>query len=405
MRKLTHLFLSLAVLSVFFTACEPDPVEPDNPTLSLEAGAGFVADGDEVFTEATFQVKINATAGTEDINRIEVKENGTAMDISRLLFDGDPAGSNPSPIAAALGRGLNWVITITASATSETNTYTIVVTDAGGNSGQTTFDVSTVEAAPMLTILDETGFVKGGDSVLTDMAFTMKVSGLKGAADMDRVEVQENGVAVDAARLMINGTAAAENPFSVAASEVESFTYEITVTAPADADQVFTYSVLATDLDGRTGSVAAELTTVQSATPLTEAVEYLLLNQGGPDSTGGLDLHTGISVGSTDQAADIRDQGIDINQPNDQNWIQQIATVNGSDIRLPDAGFSYSELNTQEELIAAFELGTSVSVTDVVQVGDQFLVLSDDTYFALIVTDINITPSDNKDYYEFSVKR
>ena len=37
--------------------------------------------------------------------------------------------------------------------------------------------------------------------------------------------------------------------------------------------------------------------------------------------------------------------------------------------------------------------------------GDQFLVLSDGTYFALIVTKVEVTEVDNGDFYEFSVKQ
>lgn len=398
--------MSLAVLSVFFTACTPDPVDPVAPTLSIDSGAGFVTDGAEVFTEATFDIKITASQGDELINRIEVLENGTALDASRLLLDGDPAGSNPSPVAESFGTGFSWVITITAPATAgETNTYTIKVTDAGGQFAQTSIDIVTADAAPMLSLADETGFVVGGDSVFTATDFTLKVSGTKGAADLAQVEVQENGVTIAADRLMVNGAATTDNPFAVAASEVESFTYEITITAPADADQQFTYTIVATDAEGASGTVSAELTTVEAPTPLTESIEILLLNQGGPTGTGGLDLNTGTSVGSMDATADILDKGIDINKPLDQNWIQKIGPANSADLRLPDAAFNYDEISTLAELEAAFELGTTITESDVVQVGDQFLVLSEGVYFAIVVTEINLTAADNGDYYQFSVKQ
>lgn len=398
--------MSLAVLSVMFTACTPDPVDPVAPTLSIDAGTGFVADGDEVFTEATFDVKITASQGDDLINRIEVLENGSAMDASRILLDGDPAGSNPSPVAESFGTGFSWVITITAPATAgETNTYSIKITDAGGQTAQVSLDIVTADAAPVLTIADETGFVNGGDSVFTATDFTLKVTGTKGSGDLDQVEVQENGVTIAADRLMINGAAATANPFAVAASELETFTYEISVTAPADVDQQFTYTILATDVNGQIGSVSAELTTVEAPTPLTESVEILLLNQGGPAGTGGLDLETGNSVGSTDATADILDKGIDINKPLDQNWNQKIGPANSADLRLPDAAFNYDEISTLAELEAAFDLGTTITESDVVQIGDQFLVLSEGSYYALVVTAINLTAADNGDYYQFSVKQ
>jgi hypothetical protein len=341
------------------------------------------------------------------MNRLEVRENGTAIDISRLLFDGDPAGSNPTPLdVATVGRALSWVITITAPSTAdETFTYTVVLSDAGGLTGQTSFDLTTAGAAPMLSIVEETGFVKGGDSVFTDTDFVLKVSGVKGAADMSSVEVQENGVAVAAGRLLVNGTLATANPFNVAASETEAFTYELTVKAPSDADQAYTYTIIATDTESRSGSVAVGLTTVAAPDPVTESTAVLLLNAGGPSGTGGLDLHTGTSTGSGSTEADIIDRGIDLNKPLATNWIQKIAPVNSSDLRLPDAAFSYDEIATVAQIEAAFEQGTTISESDVVQVGDMFLVLSDGTYFALMVTNIDLTAGDNKDFYEFSVKQ
>ena len=405
MRNLSKLLLALVAMSVLFSSCKEDVTEA--PSVSLVAGTDFVSDGDTVFTEAPFQVKIEASAGTEDMDRLEVRENGAPIDISRILFDGDPAGSNPTPLdAATYGRALSWVITVTAPPTADVfATYTVVLSDAGGLTGQTSFDLGIAGTAPMLSIADETGFVKGGDSIFTDTDFVMKVTGVKGADFISEVQVQENGVVVDNSRLQIDGIAALANPFSVANSELEGFTYELTVKAPSDPDQAYTYTIIATDVEGRSGSVAIGLTTVAAPDPVTESTAVLLLNQGGPAGQGGLDLHTGTGTGSMDASADIVDKGIDINKPLATNWIQKIGVVNSSDLRIPDAAFSYDEIATVGQIEAAFEQGTTITESDVVQEGDMFLVLSDGTYFALIVTDINLTAADNKDYYEFSVKQ
>ncbi|MEL6594212.1 MAG: hypothetical protein AAFQ68_29180, partial [Bacteroidota bacterium] len=257
------------------------------PTIELVAEAGFVADGDSVTTETEFFVKVTATAGDSSLSRIAVSENGTDIaELTRITFDGDDAGSNPSPLPSTAASGFTWDIGIVSSATDqETNTYTISVTDNGGNVAQVSFDITT-----------EVG--------------------------------------------------------------------------------------------------------------LETATQYLLLNQAGPAGTGGLDLDTGDGTGSADPEAEIKDEGIDLGAPsNDVNWKQEISGVNGSELRLPDAGFDYDALNNFAQLQAAFDVGVPFTTSNKVEIGDVFLIKNGEKYYAIKTTDINVTPNDNADYYEFEVKK
>ncbi|MEM7371702.1 MAG: hypothetical protein AAF587_24010 [Bacteroidota bacterium] len=402
MKQLTSLMLALTVLSVLFTACEPDPVDPVSPTLSIEQGGNFVSDGDDVFTESTFQIKITATGGDGLINRIEVQENGTAVDFGRLLFDGDPAGSNPSPIAETLGGGFTWVITVTAPSEASANAnYTVMVTDANSKTASSSVEVNIVEAKPAIVVVEEEGFVKSGDNVLSVLTFDVKIEVTPGAGELTTIEVQENGTALDVTRLQIDGTEATANPETV--PNTAGFTSVLTITAPAEKGQMFTYSIIVSDNNGKSETVEVEVSTLD----LSVMTMVLLKNQSGPSGTGGVDLHTGESTGTqaSDTNADLRDQGIDLGAPsNDLNWIQKIAPINNSVLKVPAMGFSFDEVETADQITTAFDAGTEIAESDKVIIGDEFLVQSDGTTFAIQVTDIVVTPDDNDDRYILNVK-
>lgn len=402
MKQLTSLLLALTVLSVLFTACEPDPVDPVSPTLSIEQGGTFVSDGDDVFTEATFQIKVTATGGDGLINRIEVQENGTAIDFSRLLFDGDPAGSNPSPVAEAIGTGFTWVITVTAPSEAAANsTYTVTVTDANSKSASSSVEVNIVEAKPVIEVVDEEGFVISGDNVLSVLTFDVKINVTPGAGDLTTVEVQENGTALDISRLQLDGTEVTANPETV--PDAAGFTSVLTITAPADKGQAFTYAIIVSDANGKSETVEVEVTTLD----LSVMTMVLLKNQAGPSGQGAVDLHTGEQSGTqaSDTEADLRDQGIDLGAPsNDLNWIQKIAPINGSILKVPAMGFSFDEVETADQITTAFDAGTEIAESDKVIIGDEFLVQSAGTTFAVQVTDIVVTPNDNDDRYILNVK-
>lgn len=291
MKQVQILFAVIATgLALFLASCETEPVPVAGPTISKVLSNG--ADTLTVFEDSSFVVNITASAGDADLTTINVKQDGQNVDIARLVFDGDPAGSNPSPLAATFASGFSWEVTITADL-SASSVYEVIVTDVEGQADTTSFEIFTV-AVP------------------------------------------------------------------------------------------------------------------DPATPVDVRTAILLLNQGGPVNTGGLDIETGTSTGTSMDAdsSDLHDNGIDTNLPLDENWNQTFKPANGADLRQVPAGADYDLILTKEEVAAAYEEGTSISETPAkVQTGDVFVVRTGagNTYL-MKVTNVVVTTADNADYYEFEVK-
>ncbi|MDP5170484.1 MAG: hypothetical protein NWR72_09570 [Bacteroidia bacterium] len=245
------------------------------------------------------------------------------------------------------------------------------------------------------------------DSVYTDSSFTISVTASKGDVDLTRIEVQENGTAIAASRLQIDGFTAGSNPSPLSTDAASSFTYTLTIVAGSVDGETSEYTVIVTDADGLTASESFDIYTEDFGTLVTERTMILLLNQAGPAGQGGLDLETGASTGTTAAFpdADLRDMGIDTNLPNASNWLQQIASINGAELKVPAAGLVYGEVLTKEAVLAAFEAGQIITTSDKVAVGDLFLVKTKvGNYFLLNTVAITPTAADNADKYEFSVK-
>jgi len=162
MKKFIQLLPVLLAGLMIFSACEetPPPV-PVLPTITLVEEAGFVNDGDSVVTETEFFVKITATQGDDLLNRLAVSENSTDItELTRLTFDGDVAGSNPTPLPTEAQTGFTWTVGIVSSKDAGTNTYTLSVTDATGNVAQVSFDIVTevgLETSTGYLLLNQAG--------------------------------------------------------------------------------------------------------------------------------------------------------------------------------------------------------------------------------------------------------
>jgi len=140
-----------------------------------------------------------------------------------------------------------------------------------------------------------------------------------------------------------------------------------------------------------------------------DTVTGTLFNQGGPFGTGGINLITGEGQHNQEPDNHILDAGINITVPQDINWIQKIRPANGSDLRIADPNLDFDQLLAKEEIEAAFNQGQSISLSDVVEVGDVFIVYnptisSDQAYIAFRVTSIVVTTTDNNDRYVFEIK-
>jgi len=179
---------------------------------------------------------------------------------------------------------------------------------------------------------------------------------------------------------------------------------------------VNTFRFLLTDSGALTDEVSIVITTVEPApvgTDLSGNLSGILLNQAGPTGTGGLCLDDGISMGSTDEAAEIRDNGINTDNPAATNWLQTISTVNGATIRTLNRpamgeGYDFATVTTVEEVTAAWDNGDVVegNSTAVLEVGDEFIVQNADASrnYLLQVAEVNIVTDGNGDNYVFNIK-
>ncbi|MEL6670880.1 MAG: hypothetical protein AAFR61_01775 [Bacteroidota bacterium] len=259
---------------------------------------------------------------------------------------------------------------------------------------------------PTLEFLS-TSAVADGDTVMPGTAIQIQISAQAGDGPMTRIEVQEDGAAMETSRLMFDGFAAGSNPSPLGSGDATSLNWTIDITTDTERGVLHTYTVIVTDSAGLTDEFSFDLFTM-AGIPVTSLNTVLLLNAGGPAGTGGVDLHTGTGTGSEDAEADIKDKGLDLGaSSNAENWYQQIMPVQatGSDLRLPAAGFEFDNVTVSEEIAVAFDAATSINESDKVAIGDVFLVLSQGTYFAIKVTNITVTVDDNADNYELTVLR
>jgi len=141
MNKLNLFFTTLTVaLAVVFSACTTDPIEPTGPSLIVELG---VSTTDSVAVDSFFTINVDGATGSSSLTTIEVQENGvTISDLSRLDFNGFPAGSNPSPLSVSDTANLLWDLGIKAPSTEGSNEYTIIITDANGKTDEASVSVT-----------------------------------------------------------------------------------------------------------------------------------------------------------------------------------------------------------------------------------------------------------------------
>ncbi len=263
-----------------------------------------------------------------------------------------------------------------------------------------------VPVLPTMIQVDEIGTVADGDSVLIATEFFITVKATQGDDPLNRITVQENGTDMDPARVTLDGDAAGSFPSPLPTEDQAGFQWKIGIKASDTKDETNTYDIIVTDATGNTVSVSVDIKTYDDAVLLGTYTAYLLLNQAGPAGTGGLDLDTGNSTGSQDTTAEIKDMGIDNSAPTvAENWIQKISPTNDAEMRYPDAAFDFEMLVNQDQLLAAWEAGVDFTVSEKVSEGDLFLVKRKGKYYALKTGPITITPADNKDQYEFTVKR
>ena len=248
------------------------------------------------------------------------------------------------------------------------------------------------------------------------------LNAIAGTNDLESLTVTEDGTNVPADRLDFrdldsNTDVLSQNPILLIGYE-SRFLFEIGIN-PQDDYSTRTYTFEVTDTEGNTASASIDITTFDPGTPITKTLTGVLLNQAGPAGTGALDLDDGIGTGTTTGnylISEIRDWGIDLGLPVDENWLRQIGPLNGTTVRVAGGlpgDFKFSDIATKEEIKDYYDAGSALpngsganAKSAPVEVGDFFVVKSADgnTYYFLEVAEVNVTAADNGDNYKFNIK-
>ena len=253
----------------------------------------------------------------------------------------------------------------------------------------------------------------------------------KGTGALKSLTITQDGSNVDVDRLQMRdlrtgATITVNNPLLITGDNVDGFDFEILLNVHNEYGTTANYSFNVGDENDLVGSASINITTTEPLTPLDMTIPGALLNAAGPAGTGGLDLDTGDSTGSGDAAAEIRDLGIDCAEPNSSNWLGQIGTVNGADMKKVDPAsienFDFDTVDNKEIIEEAYSKGTELadgstvntsgcdavplSVTDVdaPAVGDVYVVSANGTYYMFEIVAINVTTDNNDDEYEVNIK-
>ncbi|MEM9547215.1 MAG: hypothetical protein AAGA77_14640 [Bacteroidota bacterium] len=396
--------LLLAFAPFFFASCESDS-EPGTelpPVVTLTSSSDITVEPTEVFT-----VSFSASKGDSPLKAVRVYEDGTSVPTSRLAFNGTPAAANPILITGTDVDGLTWTVDITAQSSVGTPVvFEIEVQDDLNNTQSVFVNVTAVGTPPTLTTSSPTVFSTG-----QDIKNAFKLTAVKGIGDLVSIEVTENNQKVNPSNLFWKeiSMSVADNPFTLGDEDKDGFEDEdLFIMTPMLAGN-FIYKVILTDEFGLTAELEFDVTTFTRV----EMLSGVLLNSAGPDGQGGLDLDTGNSTNSIDDAAEIKDDGIDTDLPVDQNWLRTISPANNSQMKYLRAGqnglsetFTFAGIEYKEDLPGLFDNGLDFAdgSSDEVMIEDVFIVERDGKYWVLEVIEIVTDFEMNEDSYTFDVK-
>ena len=395
-RTFKAIFL-MAFTGFILSSCGEDSIVGAlDPTLAFSASTG--AD-QTVKPSEVVKVTITATKGDNELNGIEVKEDGVKVNSDRLTFKGAAVGGNPILLLGTDRQGFTAELTIKASASSGQKSVTITVLDATSKSATVTKKITT-EATPPTMKYNGPNPVENVSTNTTNL-FNFDVT--KGSGKIASIEVQENGVKIaDVTRLDFNGVKFTTNPETVTGTSVDGFVGKsVGIKTPATAG-TYEYTFVFTD---EFGLKVESKVTAKVGTLLSFSATGVLFNAAGPAGTGGLDLDTGEGTGSSDTKSEIKDLGIDSGAPVATNWLQKIQGINGTELKVAAPGTDFTKIVFTEQILSLWTNGTAVSgATAKVGKGNQYVAKRGTTYYFFEVADVIATTNDNQDKYELNIK-
>jgi len=413
MKQLTFLtkFFVLFLAISFWSSCEDGTGGGGGgitvpPTIELKSGTGLTTTNETLSPNGVFTVNVEALNQDNDLTTFTILEDGIALDAGRINYVGIGSLSNPYTLSSSEAITFNTNIEVTAH-DSGTRTYTFRIADSAGETDEVSIEITIFSGPLMLGFESANGGVSANSTFDQQTFFKVELNASKGASPLSTLTVLENGVAItDLTRIRFGiendfgmATEFFTNPLDLVNDEKDGFNWFVWVNSHAGGTANYTFQIEAEDAE--TASLDLDIT----INNLTELTGKLLNNNAGANP-GSMNVLTGEAVLMSSTESHIRDQGIDLSMPNDQNWSQQIAPVNGASIRTPAADFpTFGSVNSASEILNGWDNGTTVGITSALTIGSQFFVMTPTGEIVLIeVTDIVATANDNLDYYDLSIK-
>ncbi len=399
----------------------PIPVEeePLGPSIGLVTDAGLVSTNSTIPINSSFTVRVSAQAGEAALNTFTVLENGSPIAFDRIQVSDSDVGANPVLLLNETWKtGFTWDISIAGASEAVNTSYSFEVKDENDKVDVVFVNVTTEAeiVGPSAAAIAEGNYISSSAVFPSGVPFEVLLAAQSGSTPIQSVTILEDGLPIDdLTRIQANGQQFPANPWIFSEGQA-ALDWVVSIRNAESGDHL--YEIIVADANGETSIVPIEIFGQATGTNITNSLTgKLLFNQAGPAGTGGINLFTGESVGSTDASAHLRDEGIDLSVGASVNWNQQISGANNSVIRLVSAisqpeGFSFGGIQFQEEIQDLFATGQELTLTNdagraitpFVIVGDIFAVQNGADFFLVEVTNIVVSDDTNDDYYELSIK-
>ena len=437
-------FLSLVTLFMI-TSCEVDPVDPgtggggggtteEGPEIIYGTGTGLLSSDTALEPGTRFTVQIQTAQGTSPLNSLEVLENDVRLPDfeNRLEILGSPAPSAAVLVPADDKDGFTWDITIKAQEERNKTIYKFLLKDEAGNEAFRDIEINTEGGNTGAT--EPTVVLNGNNNVITDTEALVgfPIEAFPGNMDLSTIAVYQLDVDGNLMEIAFDRCYLGEisgddqftsNPEFLAAEDQSGFAKTLYIRSQS-AQSIENYVISVADASGSTDGIAFFEVTINtfpdgiSGNPV-NTLTGVLFNRAGPAGTGGLDLDSGASTGSSDTSAELVDNGIDIGASAAQNWLQRISGTNGTILKqlIPNSNglledFTFDSVTTDAGIRdiwgnATDLMGTNDDLepwTEEVQAGDMFIALREGKYYMMNVTEVFISPTDNDDFYRMDIK-
>ncbi|MBK8850593.1 MAG: hypothetical protein IPN73_10600 [Saprospiraceae bacterium] len=391
-------FSAITILfTLFLTACGEDPIVQMDPTLTSTTAAN-----DTIKAVANQFASINITGikGSAELNGIEIYENDVKVSFDRIRFKGTAVAANPILLLTNDRQGFTAEVRLRTLYADAVSKITISLIDNDGNAVSISRLIKATKQGPGI------GYVAANpvNAVAPGTDHSFKFSVTTGSAPLSKILVKENGVIItDVSRLKFDGSPFFSNPEFLPSDKADGFVSKaVSVVLPTTIGK-WQYTFTFTDTLGGATDYVVE---AYVGTKLDFVATGVLLNAAGPQGTGGLDLDMGTSTGSDDAEAEIKDEGIDATLPVATNWKQKISATGSVELRRVIQVIDIADIYVKEQILNYWNLGSPVTgpTPNKVLVNDIFVVKKDDRYYFLQIDKVTVSPTDNTDRFEVSIK-